>query len=208
MAIRVRVRVRVKVRVRVRVHINSYYNSYSTHSKAIHPAGDTTPETLRSPILSFKHSTSIYSKRHETNKLRKKTHKLSKEVGYGKPKANAATPKTATIAKQTILPDRPDHDKPIYMGQFQWGPGTQEGSHCHPVTTANKFSTLSTEDDEDMHGDRRDEGAAGRRQRSDASSRWHNTNHGCRTTRGGPTRPTLIPGDDNCTSSTEGTSTV
>jgi len=40
-------------------HINSYYNSYSTHSKATHPAGDTTPETSRSPISSFKHSTSI-----------------------------------------------------------------------------------------------------------------------------------------------------
>ena len=134
-------------------HINSYYNSYSTHSKVTHPAGDTTPETLRSPISSFKHSTSIYSKRHETDKLSKETNKLSKEGGYGKPKANAATPKTVTIAKQTILPDRPDHDKPIYMGQYQWGPGTQEGSHRHPVTTANKFSALSTEDEEDTEID-------------------------------------------------------
>ena len=62
-------------------------------------------------------SAGILGKRHETNKL-------SKGGGYGKPKANAATPKTVTIAKETILPDRPDHDKPIYMGQFQWGPGT------------------------------------------------------------------------------------
>ncbi len=40
------------------------------------------------------------------------------------------------------------------MGQFQWGPGTQEGSHRHPVTTVNKFSALSTEDDEDTEIDK------------------------------------------------------
>ena len=109
-------------------HINSYYNSYSTHSKATHPAGDTTPETLRSPISSFKHSTSIYSKRHETDKLSNETNKLSKEGGYGKPKANAATPKTVTIAKQTILPDRPDHDKPIYY-LSTWGSTSGDQAH-------------------------------------------------------------------------------
>ena len=120
-------------------NINSYYNSYSTNSTATNPAGDTSPEIPRSQISSFKHS-SIYSKRHETNKL-------SNGAGYGKHKANTATPKKVTIAKQTILSGRQDQAKPTFLGQYQWAPGTQEGLHRRPVTTANKFSVLNTEDD-------------------------------------------------------------
>jgi len=125
---------------------------------------------------------------------------------YAKPKANAATPKTVTIAKQTILPDRPDHDKPLYMGQFQWGPGTQEGSHRHPMTTANKFSALSTEDDEDTEIDET-RGQPGVDRDPTLVPDGTVPTMGVVPLQGWLyktyTRPTLIPGDGNYTSSTE-----
>ena len=46
-----------------------------------------------------------------------------------------------------------DQAKPTFLGQYQWAPGTQEGPHRRPVTTANKFSVLNTEDDEDTEID-------------------------------------------------------
>jgi len=136
-------------------HTNSYYNSYSTNSTATRPEGDSTPETLQSPILSFKNITSIHSKERKTNKL-------IKEYGYGRDKAKstaAATKKTVTIAKQTVtIPTASQgHAPPILRGHYQWAPGTHEGPQGRKVTTANKFSALSTEDETDKEADDEDQ---------------------------------------------------
>ena len=71
------------------------------------------------------------------------------EYGYGKAKSTAAaTKKTVTIAKQTVtIPTaRQGQAKSILMGHYQWAPGAHEGPQGRPVTTANKFSALSTVD--------------------------------------------------------------
>jgi hypothetical protein len=132
-------------------HTNSYYNSYSTNSTAPRPEGDSMPETLQSPILSFKNISSIHSKERKTNKL-------IKEYGYGRDNAKstaAATKKTVTIAKQTVTIPTASQGQapPILRGHYQWAPGTHEGPQGRQVTMANKFSALSTEDETDKEAD-------------------------------------------------------
>ena len=80
------------------------------------------------------------------------------EYGYGKAKSTAAaTKKTVTIAKQTVtIPTaRQGQAKSILMGQ--WAPGAHEGPQGRPVTSANKFSALSTVDEADKEADDEDQ---------------------------------------------------
>ena len=87
---------------------------------------------------------------------------MIKEYGYGSDKAKstaAATKKTVTIAKQTVtIPTaRQGQAKSILMGHYQWAPGAHEGPQGRPVTTANKFSALSTVDEADKEADDEDQ---------------------------------------------------
>ena len=87
---------------------------------------------------------------------------MIKEYGYGRDNAKstaAATKKTVTIAKQTVTIPTASQGQapPILRGHYQWAPGTHAGPQGRQVTTANKFSALSTEDETDKEADDEDQ---------------------------------------------------